>query len=331
MDFLRPIKAFDAYQQERRWLAVPMAVVRKFGDDSAGNLAALVAYYAFFSLFPLLLVMTTILGFVLEHNPGAQASVENSVLGQFPVIGKQIHLHSLHGSVTALVIGLITSLLASLGVTGAMQNAFDQVWAVPRKDRPDFLRSRLRGLALITVIGLLFLIATAVTGLTSGIDGPVGKVGAILVGFAVNLILFTAAFRFMTAATVPTRCLWIVVIVAAGFWEILQFFGGLYVNHVIRHASGVGSEFATVLALLVWLHLGAQVTLYAAEVNVVLARRLYPRSLMGPPNERADQETLRALAKVEERHDTEQVEVSFDGTESEQAVDPVPPGHRQRP
>ncbi len=333
MDILRPIKVFDAFQQRHRWLAIPMAVVRKFGNDQAGSLAALVAYYAFFSLFPLLLVMTTILGFVLQHNPSAQKSVEHSVLAQFPVIGGQIKLHSLTGRVSSLVIGLITSVLGGLGVTGAAQNAFDRVWAVPFKDRPDFLRSRLRGLALIGALGLVFIAATAVTGLTSGIHGPLGKIAAVAVGLVINLGLFLAAFRFLTAGTIPTRCLWIGVIVGAIFWEVLQFVGGLYINHVVRHTSPVGEQFALVIGLLVWLHLGAQVTLYAAEINVVLARRLWPRSLMGPPDERADQETLRALAKVEERDDSEQVEVSFEAQNSEsgEARRVASSGQEQRP
>jgi uncharacterized BrkB/YihY/UPF0761 family membrane protein len=199
----------------------------------------------------------------------------------------------------------------------AARNAFDQVWAVPRKDRPDFLMSRLRGLALIAILGLLFIVATAVTGVTSGIHGPAGKVGAIVVGLAVNFFLFLAAFRFLTSATVPTRCLWVGVSVAAVFWEVLQYFGGYYVNHVLRHTSPLGASFATVIALILFLHLGAQVTLYSAEINVVVARRLWPRNLVGPPDEPADQETLTRLAKVEERHDTEQVDVTFhdeDGT-----------------
>jgi YihY family inner membrane protein len=288
-----------------------MAVVRKFGNDQAGSLAALVAYYGFVSLFPLLLVMTTILGFVLQGNPGAQSSVEHSVLGQFPVIGGQIRLHALGGHVAALVIGLITSLLGGLGVTQAAQNALDRVWAVPFKDRPDFLRSRLRGLALLGVMGLLFLISSAISGLVSGLGGPGLKVAGIVISLAVNFLLFLAAFRFLTAAAVPTRCLWIGVAVAAAFWEILQFFGGIYINHVYRHASSTYSQFALVIALLVWLHLGAQLTLYAAEVNVVVTRKLYPRSLLGPPEAPADEETLRALAKVEERHEREQVDVTF--------------------
>ena len=107
MDVLRPVKGFDAFQQRHRWLAIPMAVVKKFGDDQGGNLAALVAYYAFFSLFPLLLVLVTILGFVLNGDPSAQKAVENSVLSQFPIIGKQIHANALQGQVAALAPALL--------------------------------------------------------------------------------------------------------------------------------------------------------------------------------------------------------------------------------
>jgi membrane protein len=312
VDPLRPIRKFDGYQQQHRWLAIPMAVVRKFSDDQGGNLAALVAYYAFFSLYPLLLVMTTILGFVFQHNLSAQHAIEKSVVGQFPVVSQTIKVHALTGKVSSLVIGLITALLGALGVTGAAQNAFDRVWAVPFKERPDFLQSRLRGLLLFAALGLLFVVATAVTGLTSGIHGPAGKIGALLVGLIVNFAIFLASFRFLTANSIPTRSLWLGVGVAAGSWSVLQYFSGYYVNHVIRHTSPLGSSFATVIGLIVFLHLGAQVTLYAAEINVVLVRKLYPRSLMGPPDSRADEETLRALAKVEERHESEQVDVRFD-------------------
>jgi YihY family inner membrane protein len=316
MDILRPVHVFDHYQQRHRWLAIPMAVVKKFGDDQGGSLAALVAYYGFFSLFPLLLVMTTILGFVLQGDQSAQSAVEKSVLGQIPIIGTSIQLHALTGKISSLVIGLITSLLGGLGVTGAAQNAFDRVWAVPFKDRPDFLRSRLRGLALIGILGVLFIAATAITGLINGIGGAGVKIAGVFVSLLVNFGIFAAAFRFMTAATIATRCLWVGAAFAAVFWEILQFFGGFYIKHVLRHDSSVGAEFGLVIALIVFLHIGAQLTLYAAEINVVLTRRLYPRSLIGEPEEPADQEALTALAKVEERHDTEQVDVSFEDTET---------------
>ena len=148
-------------------------------------------------------------------------------------------------------------------------------------------------------------------GLVTGLGGPWVKVAGIMISLLVNFAIFLTAFRFMTSATIGTSRLWIGVVTATVLWQILQLVGGIYINHVYRHAQGVYSQFALVIALIVWLHLGAQVTLYSAEINVVLARRLYPRSLMGPPDAVADQRTLRALAKVEERHDEEEVDVRF--------------------
>ncbi|MGZ4176118.1 MAG: YihY/virulence factor BrkB family protein [Solirubrobacteraceae bacterium] len=309
---MAPLHRFDDVQQRRRWLALPIAVLRKFGDDGAGSLAALVAYYAFFSLFPLLLVFTTILGFVLRNNPSAQRAVENSVLHQLPIIGNQIQLHSLRGSVTALIIGLVTSLLAGLGVTGAAQRALDTVWAIPYKDRPNFLQSRGRGLGLLTLLGLLFIISTFVSGVVSG---GFGGVGDLIIGYVialvVNFALFFAAFRLMTARVIPSRDLRIGVIVAGVTWTILQALGGYFIGHVLNKQSDAGKTFGLVIALLVWLHLGAQLMLYSAEINVVVTRRLWPRSLFGPPVAPADKRTLRALAKVEERSAEQQVDVEF--------------------
>jgi membrane protein len=312
VDIVRPLRVIDRYQQSHKWAAIPVAVLRKFADDQGGSLAALVAYYAFFSLFPLLLVMTTVLGFVLQDNPGARQAVEQSVLAQFPVIGQRIGAQQLSGNATALVIGVVTSLLGALGVTKAAQSAFDRVWAVPMKDRPDFLRSRLRGLVLLLSLGVLFIVSTTVSGLITGLGGVPVKVAGIVISLIVNFALFLAAFRFLTSATIPTRCLWIGVAFASAFWEILQLIGGIYINDVYKHFSVTYSQFALVIALILWLHLGAQMTLYAAEINVVLARHLWPRSLLGPPENPADEETLRALAKVEERHDREQVDVRFE-------------------
>ena len=311
MDLLRPVRTFDRYQQAHKAWAIPMAVIRKFGNDQAGNLAALMAYYAFFSIFPLLLVFTTILAFVLQGNQELYKDVTNSVLAQFPVVGNQLQSHALTGKLSALVIGLLTSLWGGLGVTNATQNAFDKVWAVPFKDRPNFFKARLRGLLLLSCLGVLFVLSAAATGVVTAIGGPLVKLGGYAVTLVANFALYVAAFRFLTSQSVPTRCLWLGAAIGGLFLEILQLGGGLYVSHVIKHASNAYGTFATVIGLLVWLHLIAQMTLYAAEINVVVVRRLWPRSLMGPPDEPADQETLRALAKVEERHDDEHVSVQF--------------------
>ena len=308
MDLLAPVRSFDRFQQRHKGWAIPMAVIRKFGNDQAGNLAALMAYYAFFSIFPLLLVFTTILGFVLQGHPDFQHSVEKSVLGNFP--GLQLGQNHIGGSVPALVIGLLAALWGGLGVTQAAQNAFDRVWAVPFKDRPDFIHSRLRGLLLLVSLGLLFIVAVGVTGLVTTIGGPGVKVAGYVISLLVNFGLYVASFRFLTAASIPTRCLWLGAGVAALFFSILQYVGTIYIHHV-THTTNAYGVFATVIGLLVWLHLLAQMTLYAAEINVVVVRKLWPRSLLGPPEAPADQETLAALAKVEERHDVEQVDVRF--------------------
>jgi membrane protein len=288
-----------------------MAVIRKFGNDQAGSLAALLAYYSFFSIFPLLLVFSTILGFVLQENSKFYEDISTSVLGHFP--GLQLQTHALTGSVTALVLGLLTSLWGGLGVTVAAQNAFAKIWAVPFKDRPDFLRSRLRGLLLLMVLGLLFVASAVLTALvTVTLSGTFLKIGGYAITLAVNFGLYVAAFRFLTPSTIPTRSLWLGAGVAAVFLEILQLVGGIYVKHVVTRASETYGTFATVIGLLVWLHIIAQLTMYAAEINTVAVRRLWPRSLLGPPDSAADRETLTALAKMEERHEQESVEVRFE-------------------
>jgi uncharacterized BrkB/YihY/UPF0761 family membrane protein len=309
VDLLAPVRRFDRFQQAHTGWAIPMAVIRKFGNDQAGNLAALMAYYAFFSIFPLLLVFTTILGLVLQGNTTLYDDVQNSVLGHFP--GIDLQEHALTGSVPALIIGLLVATWGGLGVTNAAQNAFDRVWAVPFKDRPDFIHSRLRGLLLLVSLGALFVASAVVTGVVTTIfSGPLAKIGGYAISLALNFGLYVASFRFLTAATVPTRCLWLGAGVAAVFLEVLTLVGSIYIKHV-SHSNNTYGTFATVIGLLVWLHLLAQMTLYAAEINVVVVRKLWPRSLLGPPEAPADQATLRALAKVEERHDVEEVNVHF--------------------
>jgi membrane protein len=311
----RRLEAFDSYQQAHRWIAIPFAVVKKFSDDGAGSLAALIAYYGFFSLFPLLLVLVTVLAYVLHGDSSAQQAVEKSALSQLPIIGTDIsqHLHALHGKVITLVIGVAGSLWGGLGVTGATQNAFNKVWAVPLKDRPNFIQSRVRGIAVLAFLGVLFLVSSIASGIvTGGFGGPLAVVAGIAVSLILNVVLFLAAFRLLTAADIATRCLMPGVFIASVMWEVLQIVGGYYVGHVLRHADATYGVFGIVIGLLSWLYLGAEMTLYAAEINVVRARRLWPRSLLHDPPTIGDEETLTAIAKVEERIDVQQIDVRFD-------------------
>jgi YihY family inner membrane protein len=310
------LQALDRLQQRHRWLCFPAAVIKKFGDDEAGRLAALIAYYGFVSLFPLLLVLVTVLGFVLEGSPKTQASVLHSTLGQFPIIGDQLqrNIHSLKGSPGALAIGVAGLLLGGLGIVGATQNAFQQVWHIPRKHRPSFLAWRLRGLGLLVVLGGLLIVSTVAAGyVTAQTAGAVAVLGGILLALVSNLLLFIAAFRFLTPEEVPTRDLIPGVIFAAVLWQLLQHTGGYYVAHVVRHAQETSGLFAFVLGLLAWLYLGGQVTLLAAEINVVRARTLWPRSFFSAQLLDADKRALISSAETEERVQDENVEVNFDG------------------
>jgi membrane protein len=311
------LRELDRLQQRTPGISFIVAVLKKFSDDGAGQLAALISYYGFFSLFPLLLVFVTILGFVLQGNPSAQASVLHSTLSQFPVIGNQLqtNVHSLKGSGVTLAIGLFGALFAGLGITNASQNAFNQVWYVPHKHRPNFIKARLRGLALLAMLGLLAIVSTVAAGFVTagGGESVLAVLVGVLVAFVVNLLLFFTAFRFLTAREIPTRDLLAGVVLAAVFWQILQHVGGYYVEHVVRHAKETSGLFAFVLGLLAWLYLGGQVTLLAAEVNVVRARQLWPRSIFSEPLLDADKRALRSQAEVEERLHQENVEVDFDG------------------
>lgn len=309
----------DRRQQQSRRASFIAAVLKKYSDDQASQMGALIAYYGFFSLFPLLLVFTTVLGFVLHGNASAQSSVLHSTLSQFPIIGDQLqkNVRSLNGDGFSLAIGLAGALFAGLGITGATQNAFNQVWYVAHRDRPNFFTSRLRGLGLLVVLGVLAIVSTVAAGFVAagGSNSVIGAVGGVLVALIVNLLLFFTAFRFLTATEVETRDLLPGVILAAVFWQILQHVGGYYVDHVIRHAKETSGLFAFVLGLLAWLYLGGQVTLLAAEVNVVRARRLWPRSFFSDPLLDADMRALTSSAEVEERVEEQNVDVSFDGPE----------------
>jgi YihY family inner membrane protein len=310
------LQTLDRLQQRHRWLCFPAAVIKKFGDDEAGRLAALIAYYGFVSLFPLLLVLVTVLGFVLEGSPKTQASVLHSTLGQFPIIGDQLqrNIHSLKGSPGALAIGVAGLLLGGLGIVGATQNAFQQVWHIPRKHRPSFLAWRLRGLGLLVVLGLLLIVSTVAAGyVTAQTAGAVAVLGGILLALVSNLLLFIAAFRFLTPEEVPSSDLIPGVIFAAVLWQLLQHIGSYYVAHVVRHAQETSGLFAFVLGLLAWLYLGGQVTLLAAEINVVRARALWPRSFFSTQLLDADKRALISSAETEERVQDENVEVNFDG------------------
>jgi len=308
------LRELDRRQQRSPRVGFLAAVVKKFADDQAGQLAALIAYYGFVSLFPLLLVLVTVTGFVLQGDPAEQKRILDGALGQFPIVSDQLKLHSLTGSSFALAIGVVGSLLAGMGITGATQNAFNRIWHVPFKDRPNFLIAHLRGIAMLAILGTMSVISTTAAGFVgSSSHAAPDVIGGILIAFAFNLALFMTAFKLLTAVDVSWRQLLPGVVVASVFWQLLQHLGGYYIDHELKHTGPLYGVFALVLGLLAWLYLGAQLTMFAAEVNVVRVRKLWPRSFFSDPLLDADRRAMTSSAEVEERVAEENVEVTFDG------------------
>ena len=313
------LQALDRRQQHTRGVRFVAALLKKYGDDQGGQLAALLAYYAFVSLFPLLLVLVTILGFVLQGNPSERQKVLEGTLGQFPIISDYLKLHPLNGSATALAIGIVGSLLAGMGFTGAAQTAFNRIWHVPFKHRPDWLFSRLRGLGMLALLGTMTIVSTVAAGYVgTESHGATAVVAGVVVALVVNLALFIIAFKLLTAVDLQLREVLPGAIVAAVLWQLLQHLGGYYVDHTLKRTGPLYGIFAVVLGLIAWLYLGAQLTIISAEINVVKQRRLWPRSFFSDPLLDADRRALTSSAETEERVPDENVEVSFDGVEQPQ-------------
>jgi YihY family inner membrane protein len=329
----RLLRRFDGYQQRHAWLAVPIAVVRKFGDDQAGNQAALLAYYGFFSLFPLLLVFVTVVSFILAGHAALQERLLRSAVANFPVLGNDLasSAHKIRGSGLTLAIGLVLTLWSGLGIGQVAQNAMNTVWNVPRKDWPPFAKRLLRSLGMLGVLGLGILATTGLAGLgTAHAAGGVVRALSLLASFLVNLVLFYLAFRVLTVADVGWKHVQAGTILAAVVWTALQTLGTYYVSNQVAHAGATYGTFAIVIGLLVWIYLGAQITLYGAEINVVKREHLWPRSLVQPPLAEADKRTYEHTARVEERRPEEEVTVTFDraaveGSTSDSVVTPAEP------
>ena len=307
------IERIDRFQKARRPLAFLVAVVKKFGDDAAGNLAALIAYYGFLSLFPLLLALTTVLATVLAGHPHLQQDILDSALAQFPVIGDQIreNVHSLERSGVALGIGIAGALWGGMGVMKAAGNAMDEIWEVPKRERPTFVRALTRAVLLLGVLGGGVVATTALAGLgTAGSSFLPLQIAALLLAAAVNVGVSLLGFRVLTVRDIAFRDLVPGAVVAGLGALALQSIGGYYVTHQLKGMSDTYGMFAVVIGLLSWLYLQAQLTLFAAEVNVVRAGKLWPRSL-GKELTPADQMAYASYAEVEERRDDSDVRVGF--------------------
>jgi membrane protein len=319
------VSRVDAYQQRHRWAGLPLAVLYKFVDDQGNYLTAAITYYGVVSLFPLLLLLVTILGFALHGNADLQQRVLDSALVQFPVIGDQIgsNIHSFHGSVLGLVIGLLGSLYGGLGVVQAAQSALNKVWGVPRVSRPNPVKARLRSLSLLAVVGAGILVTTVLSGLAASAStyganlGGGVRAAATVLAVTLNVALFVMVFRVLTARPVTLRQIRGGAIAAAITWQVLQWAGTYALGHALMGATATYGLFGVVLGLLTWIYLGTLTVMLCAEVNVVRAERLWPRSLLTPFTDNvrltsADRRAYASYAVTEQHKGFENVHVDFD-------------------
>jgi membrane protein len=300
----------DAYQRRHARAGYPIAVLYKFFDDTGGHLAALITYYAFLSLLPLLLLASTLLAVVLQGDAGAQHAVLTSALRQFPVIGDQLKQpQQLSGGTLGVVVGSLGALYGGLGVALAGQSAMNTVWSVPRNQRPNPFKARGRALLLLATVGLAVL-------LTTGRSAVGGGAGASVL---VNVAAFVVAFRLATARPLTVANVLPGAIAAALAWQALQLSGKAFVTHTVKHASATNSVFALVLGLLAFLYLTSVIVVLCAEANAVRVDVLYPRALLTPLTDNVDltvgdERAYTDQAKAQRSKGFEQIDVTFDKT-----------------
>jgi len=281
----------DAFQRRHPVASFPIGVIYKFGEDQGPYLAALITYYGFLSLFPLLLLLTSVLGFALEGHPHLQQRILDSTLSQFPVIGDQLaEPHGLRGSVGAIIVGGLVAVYGALGVAQAIQHAMNVTWSVPRNHRPNPIRARVRSLRLIALVGIAAVATTIVSGTGSfgTAVGAWGTVVAIVLSMLVNGAVFVVTFRIFRPDQVRRRDVVAGAVGAAVIWQLLQLFGGVFVGHVVKDSGATYGVFALVLGLLAWIFLAALGVVIGSEVNVVRTRQLYPRALLTPFTDNVD-------------------------------------------
>ncbi|HET7571566.1 MAG TPA: YihY/virulence factor BrkB family protein [Gaiellaceae bacterium] len=305
--------SIDRAQQRRRPLAVAVATAKKFSEDESSNLASMVAFWAFFSIFPLLLLGVTVLGFVPAG--GTKERVLRNVASRLPLLDTST-LASLSGAWWAVLLGGVTALWSGLAVMRAAQTAFNATWEIPKRDRPGLPEQVARSLLALATIGTGLVAATVVSSFVTGEQSAVSLGwGGRLLGYAIALVLdvglFLLAFRILTDRDVSFREVRAGALLAGIAFFVLQQISSFVVSRKLNGAESTYGNFATVITILWWFYLQAQITLLGAQLNVVLTERLHPRSLFGGPSTDADRRALEAYAQEATYAEREEVDARF--------------------
>lgn len=313
--FERAARRADAFQQEHRTPAFLVGVMKKYGDDNAGALTVQVTYAMFVTVFPLLLLLVTILGMILAGDASARQRVLASAFGQFPIVGQQLghNIHALRrSSVFGLVVGIVGLVYGTTGLAQSGLYAMEQIWNIPGTDRPNLPIRLLRSVLFLVTLTVGLIVTTALSGFgTFGRHNIWLGIAGELLAAIVNVGVYFAAFRVLTPKQIPTRSLVPGVVVGGVAWTVLQALGGYVVGHDLKGSSAVYGMFGLVLGLIAWIYLGAQITLYAAELNTVLHRRLWPRAMVQPPLTEADQRSLSLQVMQTQRRPEQDVSTTF--------------------
>ncbi len=326
------VEQLDRTQRRRSALGMPLAVIYKYFDDQGNYLAATLTFYAFIAIFPLLLLASSILGFVFQGRPELEQQALESALAQFPIIGDQLgRPEGLQGSIGAIIVGALGATYGAVGLGLALQNVQATAWAVPRNNRPHPVLSRLNSVLILSVAGTAILgISTLSAVLTSTeMVGDMSSYGwfAWLVRLLTVLILgvfMTVLLRMAAAQAIRHH---IARAAPGGFtiavlWQLLQHAGTIYVTRILSGTDSMNKTFGLVLGLMGLLYVGAIIGVLGIEVNVVLARRLWPRALLTPFTDRvdltdADRKVYAMYAHMQRHKGFETVAVRFDGRDGD--------------
>lgn len=301
MDFVRALaNKFDSQQRQHAWVGFPYAVIKKYGDDDAGYQAALLTYYGFLSLFPLLLVLTTLLGVLAGNHPHLRTIILNGTTHYFPTLGNQLaeHIGSLHKTGLALGIGLLFTLYGARGIADAFRHGVYHIWYVPKTKRPGFPFGAARSVAIVLIGGAGFILAAIIAGYAAAAGHGIGF---HLLSVAIDLALLFGVFLFLIKVSLPIhvtlRQIESGAAAAAVGLVALQNIGSYVLTHEVKNLSALYSNFAVVLGLLFWIYLQAQMVYYALEIAAVRSQDLWPRSFTGRDLTEADKQVHDRLFK----------------------------------
>ncbi len=292
MDIQKGLRPLDKWQQKHSLFGFPLAVIKKFGDDQGGYLAALLTYYGFLALFPLLLVLVTILQIWFRGDAMFQHEINTSIGHFFPLLGDQLQ-RQIHGGGkvgAGLVIGLVISAYGARGVASAFRNAMDTIWRIPKNKRVGFPQNFLHDTAILAVGVAGFAATVAISAFSAQLGHATWvKIAANLLGFLILTGGLAYMFRIATSGQLGKRNTLRGALIAAAAIQLLLTFGSLIIKHDLARLDSLYGTFAVVLGLLFWIYLLSQVIVYSAEVNAVRQLKLYPRSITGRLPTEADE------------------------------------------